>query len=135
MKTPSVKALIAYGLTREQAKLVKRLGKVDDDREALSKLIEEECPETWAYARSCYNDPFASQMWRTTMVLHAIDKIVGTYGVEPLGRVRMREGPPYEYLNAGDSYTTTLVYKRRTDNLYFSSWATIAERLPKGELE
>lgn len=36
--------------------------------------------------------------------------------------------PPYEYLDAGDPYTPTLIYKRDTDNLYIGCWGDIAER-------
>jgi hypothetical protein len=54
---------------------------------------------------------------------------MGTYGVEPLGDVEMREGPPYEYCNMGDPYRYTLIYKRATDNLYVACWGDIAERM------
>ena len=136
MKTPSVKALRATfrDLTAEQASLIKRLAAARDDREALATILESECPVTWAYLRSCYNDPLSSRMWRTTMVLHAIDTIVGTCGVEALGD---GEGPsyapPFEYLNAGDTYAATLVYKRASDRLFVGCWGDVAERLPASE--
>lgn len=117
-------------LTAKQANLIRRLAHAVDDRGKLEPLIERECPETWRYARSCHNDPFDTGMWRRTMALHAIDRILGTYGVEALGPVSMREGPPYEYMNAGDPYVTTLIYRRDTDNLFIGSWGPIAERHP-----
>lgn len=43
----------------------------------------------------------------------------------------MYQGPPYEYLDSGDSYNATLIYKRATDNLYIGCWSTIAERMPR----
>lgn len=131
MKSPSVKSLLAsFDIAREQALLVKELCAVAGERFMLAALIEAKCPETHAYARSCYSDPYSSQMWRRTMVLHAIDQIVGTCGVEGLGPGDAFNGyaPPYEYLNAGDPYTTTLIYKRDTDNLYLGAWGPIAER-------
>ena len=76
-----------------------------------------------------YSDPYNSHMWRVTVALHAIDKIMGTYGVEPLGPVGT-SGPPYEYLNTGDSYGTTLIYRKSTDNLFIGDWGSIAERHP-----
>ncbi len=136
MKSPSLKRLIeTFKLDVEQAKLIKQIAVATDDGEALRKLIDDKCPETARYAGRCYHDPFRSQMWRVTMALHAIDKIVGTCGVEALGEGRHSEGyaPPWEYLNTGDSYGTTLIYSRDSDNLYIGCWATIAERLPRNE--
>lgn len=130
MRTPSIKRLVAtFDLTREQASLIKRLGVACDSAEALSTLIEAECPATDRYARSCFHNPYTSQMWRRTMALHAIDCILGTHGVESLGEGKHSEGyaSPYEYCNAGDPYAATLIYRRATDNLYVGCWATLVE--------
>lgn len=62
------------------------------------------------------------------MMLHAIDEILGTFGVEPLGPVDMRDGPPFEYCNTGDSYAATIIYSRESDTLRIGSWGDIAER-------
>lgn len=63
--------------------------------------------------------------------LHAINEILGTYGVEALGPARgPSQSTPYEYLNAGDTYATTLIYNRKTDTLSVGSWGDIAERHP-----
>lgn len=110
------------------ARLIKRLCAAADDRDALRAIIEAQCPETDRYARSCYNDPYHGGMWRRTLILHAIDRILGTCGVEPLGAVDMRQGPPYEYCNAGDPYVATLIYKRETDTVRIGSWGDIVER-------
>lgn len=134
MRAPTAKRLCAtFDIDRKQANLIRKLAKACDSGEKLESLIAKHCPSTDAYARSCHHWPFSSHMWRVTMVLHAIDAIIGTYGVEGLGRGSFRVGPPYEYCNAGDPYATTLIYKRATDNLYIGCWGTIAERLPKGE--
>lgn len=135
MRTPSVKSLLAAfrDLDSKGANLIRKLAKACDDSDALSALIATHCLATFQYARSCHGDPFATHMWRVTLVLHAIDTILGTHGVECLGEGEHRNGyaPPYEYCNTGDSYATTLIYKRATDNLYIGSWATIAERMPR----
>lgn len=132
MRSPSIKALVdTFRITEDEAKLVKQLCSLADDRDALEALIAEKCPATDAYARSCYNSPWTSGMWRRTMILHAIDKIVDTCGVEPLGPMndhRVGYAPPYEYLNTGDSYAATLIYKRATDNLFIGDWGSIAEK-------
>lgn len=137
MRSPSVKRLIeTFNITRPQAKLIKELCKAVSSEAVLQDLIERRCPATHAYAKSCYNSPFHSRMWRTTLVLHAVDDIIGTYGVEPLGK----GAPPdyimqYEYCNPGDPYSATLIYNRTTDNLYIGCWGTVAERLSQKECE
>jgi len=137
IKVPSAARLCTAfpQLEREQALLIRKLAHVRDEPERLGALLEKECPETDAYRRRCYNDPLDSRMWRTTLVLHAIDLILGTSGVEVLGEPEdFRSAPPYEYCNTGDSYGTTLVYHRDADAIRIGSWADIAERMPeKGE--
>ncbi len=39
----------------------------------------------------------------------------------------MDYAPPYEYCNAGDPYSATLIYKRATDTLLIAGWGDIAE--------
>lgn len=130
MRCPSTDRLVATfrDLDRKGANLIRRIAHACDDREALASLIERECPDTHAYARSCYNDPYASQIWRVTTALHAIDRILGTHGVEGLGPQRSGDyAPAFEYLNAGDTYATTLVYTRDTDTLRIGCWGDIVE--------
>jgi hypothetical protein len=136
MQAPSAKRLLATfrDLTPEQARLIRALAHATDDAAQLAGLIAKSCPETDKYARSCYSDPYDSGMWRRTMALHAIDRVLGTFGVEPLGRVSMRNGPPFEYLNTGDTYATTLVYHRNADALRIGCWGSIAERMSESDL-
>lgn len=134
IRSPSVKRLCAtFELTREQAQLIKRLCALRDDRNALEVLVSRECPDTDSYTRDCYRSVYESHMWRTTIVLHAIDHILGTCGVEALGDTEPRAGyaPEYEYCNTGDAYASTLIYRRASDNLFIGSWATIVERMPR----
>lgn len=116
-------------LTEIEAELIQNLCFYADHREKLEDLIEANCPDTFRYARSCYSDPFDSAMWRRTLVLHAIDRILGTCGVEPIGDVDLHYGPPYEYLNAGDAYSTTLIFHRESDMLEIGCYGDIVERL------
>lgn len=53
--------------------------------------------------RECYNPPS-----KHDVLMHAIDACLETHGPECLGEVDMHDGPPFEYLNVGDSYTSTL---------------------------
>lgn len=133
MRCPSTPNLMSrLNLTPEQAKLVRALARATDDGEVLSTLVEGSYPKTASYVRSMYSDPYHSHMWRVTVALHAMDEVVGTSGVEALGpgdSDSMRP-PPYEYLNTGDTYAATLVYRRKTDSLSIDSWGDIAERHP-----
>lgn len=117
MRAPSSKALIqAFDLSAQEANLIRRLAHAAGQPATLRALIERSCPETANYVRSLYNDPYDSHMWRVTVVLHAIDHILNGHGVESLG--------PYEYINMGDAYAQTLIYKRSSDSL------RIAEKHP-----
>jgi hypothetical protein len=134
MRSPSVKTLTEAfrDLSATDARLIKRIAKATDAPEALRKLIDERCPKTADYVRSMYSDPYNSHMWRVTVALHAVNGILGTHGVEGLGpEVSGIAPPPYEYLNAGDTYATTLIYTRKTDTLRVGCWGDIAERFPE----
>lgn len=135
MRAPSVNAMVeALGLSTEQAKLVRKLAKHVDDPQKLSDLVEESCPRTVDYVRSLHGDPWNSHMWRVTVALYAMDEVVGTHGVEGLGSSSSStHAPPYEYLNAGDPYVATLIYKRSSDALSIGGWGDIAERHPEWE--
>jgi hypothetical protein len=129
---PASKLEKAFRLTRKEANLVRRFAKAVDDRDKLEALVDSGVvPSTEAYVRQMYNSPYNSFMWRVTVALHAIDNIVDGYGVEglgPSGSASEGYAPPYEYINFGDPYVTTLIYKRDTDTLFIGSWGDIVER-------
>lgn len=133
MRMPSVKTLCAEfrNLERSDALLLRRIGKAAHSEERLRAVIEAKCPATADYVRGMYGNPYDSHMWRVTVALHAMDKILGTCGVEGLGGGNAFNAPPYEYLNAGDPYVATLIYTRATDTIRVGSWGDIAERLPR----
>lgn len=131
MRCPSATKLIDTfrDLDRKQANLIRRLAHACDHGDLLAVLIERECPETHAYVRSLYSSPYRSQIWRVTVVMHAIDRVLGTYGVEGLGPQRSGDyAPAYEYCNAGDTYSTTLIYTRDTDTIRIGCWGDIVEK-------
>lgn len=69
---------------------------------------------------------------RHAAVMTALDALLGTHGVESLGDVDMRGGPPVEYLNTGDTYAATLVwYRDRARPWAIESWGDVAERLER----
>lgn len=152
MKCPSADRLVAAfrDLDRKQANLIRRIAHATDQGpdnttstgsdtststgpgtqpDPLAVLVEKHVPSTSAYVRRCYHDPYRSHMWRVTIALHAINSILGTFGVESL---RSRDdsfhgGPSHEYLNAGDAYATTLVYYRAANALRIACWGDIVE--------
>lgn len=129
MRAPSEKKLLEAfrDLSKKDAKLIRKFAKAEDDPEELEELVEK-VPATEAYVRSMYSDPYRSGIWRVTVVLHAINEIVGGYGVEGLGPGRSGDqAPPYEYINFGDTYATTLIYDRDKDRLYIGDWGSIVE--------
>lgn len=131
MRSPAITTLCdTFGLSRDGARRIKRIAAASRDGEQLRAIVDGECPATAQYVGRLYSDPYGSAMWRTTVALHAINVILGTHGVESLGPVDHLYGPPYEYLNAGDPYTSTLIYCRRTDSLTVGCWGDIAELTP-----
>lgn len=135
MKAPSASAMMeAFRISDDQAKLIRNLAKNVDDPEELSAIVEKSCPKTVRYIGQMHGSPWNSHMWRVTIALHAMDEILGTSGVESLGP---EEGssfsPPYKYLNTGDTYAATLIYKRSSDALSIGSWGDIAEKHPEWE--
>jgi len=135
MRCPSSQNLqSSLRISPEQARLVRALAKAADDGEVLRALIVGSCPQTAEYVRSMHSSPYDSRMWRVTVALHAMDQVVGTYGVESLGPGQGSSyAPPYEYLNTGDTYGTTLIYKRSSDSLSIGCWGDITERHPEWE--
>jgi hypothetical protein len=77
--------------------------------------------------RQCFNPP--SQHY---LAMTALDALLGTHGVEYIGEVDMRDGPPVEYLNTGDTYAPTLIwYRDRVRPWDVQSWGDVAERLER----
>lgn len=136
MRAPSAKRLREAfpRLNEKQVRLIRSLCHARHDRNRLLELLERYFPATAEYCRRCHTDPLGSSMWRTTMVLHAIDCILDTHGVEPLygpgQEPHETEAPRWEYCNAGDPYAATLIYHRHPDALRIGCWADIAERFP-----
>ena len=130
MRCPSKTRLIqAFRIPPQKADQIRALCRLVDEPKALEAFIVKACPATLRYVRSLHGSPYGSRMWRRTVVLHAIDHALGGHGIEPLGPVAT-SGPPYEYVNFGDPYTTTLINRKSTDALSIGAWGDIAERHP-----
>lgn len=126
MRAPSEKKLLEAfrDLDKKDAKLIRKFAKAEDDTtgDALRDLVESDAvPATNQYVRSLYSEPYRSGIWRVTVALHAINELVGGFGVEGLG-------PEYQYINMGDTYATTLIYDRDKDRLFIGDWGSIVEQ-------
>lgn len=132
MRAPGLKALTdTFRISEDDAKLIRKLAKATDSAEDLEALIAVKCPKTADYVRSMHSSPYGSHMWRVTVALHAMDVVMGTHGVEALGPTSGPSySPPYEYLNMGDTYDTTLIYRRKTDTLSIGSYGDVVEKHP-----
>lgn len=131
MEHPSASELeVRFELSKEKANLACALCDATDNPEKLEELIEQ-VPETARYVRQLFSSPYNSSIWRRTVVLHALDVLIGTHGVEPLYSPEQEphgvEPPAYEYCNAGDSYDTTIIYSREHDKITIDCWGDIAE--------
>lgn len=137
MRCPSVKRLVAHfpNLTPKDARLIRKLAKVPAVK--LAEVIQEHCPKTHEWIRSCYGSPLDTFDWRTHTRLRAIDEVMGTYGVEALGPEPSNPSTwhPFEYLNTGDTYNATLIYSRQNGahHLFISSWGDVVEHHPEWE--
>lgn len=131
---PSADALQkSFRIDSKEANQIRRLCKVADEPEALEALIEKEHPKTQEYVRRMHSSPYGSSNWRRTIVLDAINNLLEGYGVEglPGKHDSHRTGPEYQYINMGDTYSTTLIYKRSSDRLFIGNWGDVVERNPR----
>jgi hypothetical protein len=111
MITPSIKALRAITpdiATAKQAKAIFLMSR--------SQLAE--TPAGAARIAECYHPPKTYDIR-----MHALDALLGTHGVEGFESAR---GGTVMYLNAGDTYTPTIV--RFRGHYRVACWGDIAER-------
>jgi hypothetical protein len=132
VRCPTAKSLTAaFRIDQSTANKIRQLCKTVDNADKFQSLIAKSHPKTHKYTLSMYNSPYDSPMWRRTVMLDAINHLLEGFGVEALGpNIGGMKPPPYEYINMGDTYNTTLIYKRSSDNLFIGSWGDIAEKHP-----
>lgn len=135
MRAPSAESLMkTFRIERKDANRIRLAAKAVDNPDALRKVIEDHFPATQEWVFSLHSSPYDSKIWRVTTALNAMDEALGSSGVEGLGPPRSGDyAPPYEYLNMGDPYVATLIYRRRTDTLSIGNWGAIVEAHPSWE--
>ena len=112
MRTPSIKSLLRVsGVTPEQAREAKRILQMT--------RAELEClPVGAARVAECYHPPKTYDLR-----LECLNAALGMHGVEGF---QTSCGDWVTYLNAGDTYTDTIIYYRGTYRV--ACWGNIAER-------
>lgn len=80
-------------------------------------------PVTNQWAASCYNYPR-----RIDLILSAMNETAGTYGVEAFNSRKSRMHAIAEYLNTGDTYATTLLFRHDSGTFRLTSWGDFMER-------
>jgi hypothetical protein len=109
---PSKKALItALNITPEQADTVRGLIRGETRTKNPAQF-----PKSNAYFSKCHHEPK-----RLHRILECLNETLEMHGVECLGEVKTY-GPPAEYLNAGDTYTATLLFDHIAGNFKLTSW-------------
>ena len=116
MRCASVESLTAiHGVDEQTAKLVRAVWRAESRDEIIAA-----CPESADYGRDFYTRPTLRECKRD-----AIDRLIGTYGVEYLG-VSRKTGEDVYYCNAGDGYAATVIFSGST--LRVGCWADMVER-------
>lgn len=128
---PSIKTLTSSlkDVDVARAKLIRTAIKIES-YEDLGSFADKHCPKTTAWFQQCFNSPNKGDVRA-----HILDELLGTFGVEYLfkGSDGLRcdpesqhDSPICTYLNAGDTYATTLLkYRGRWQ---VGCWGDIAEK-------
>ncbi len=113
-----------FDITVESALLIKTLCRYADSPHCLEDVVDstDALDSTEEYVNQMYSSPYLSAVWRRTVVLHAINVLIDGHGVECSPCVGLSP-PTVEYINMGDLYSSALVYKRSSDNLFVGCFA------------
>ena len=111
-RIPSRRALVA-AFGSEHGSAIRRILDGRTDPESI--------PATDAWARSCYNQPRASQL-----IEHACNEVLGGFDCEAIEADGVW-GSFYcsfvaGYINMGDTYATTLLFDYYRNAVYITSW-------------
>lgn len=110
MRIPSIKTL--QPIFGERAKEAREL------LQGTRKTKAYQSVQDWM--RQCYHEPIYQDR-----LMVALNEIAGTYGVESF---ETHKNNRYDYLNAGDPYSATLIYSHTTNTVRVSAWGDIVER-------
>jgi hypothetical protein len=123
MNFHSVKVIMeALNVDRKTALRIRGVvkGTINPDDETLF-------PQTDRWIRQCYHRPDD-----VSLQLSALNELINGFGVEGLGKNdRAPYTPPFEYINTGDTYNTTIIRDNRKDRFFISTWGDVVETHPR----
>jgi len=124
MRHPTADEIVAAfrDVTPEVAALMCELCDAADDSDKLPEVIERAVPELESDAR--YRFQLDTCEKRYFLVLRALDKLLGTHGVEFIPHEHSHEAWPY--LNTGHYEAPTFVLEN--DSLLITSWLDVVEQ-------
>lgn len=115
---PSAAAIAAaMSLPLETAKTLRGLAKGE-----IRVTGNPDFPKTNAWISSCYHEPR-----RIERILSAMDEAAGTFGVEAFNSRKSRMHAIAEYLNTGDTYSPTMLFRHDTGTFRLTSWGDFFE--------
>lgn len=88
-------------------------------------------PAVTAWAEKCYHDPRDSEDAYAECLMTALNAIIGGYGTEAIeGRYvdRYHFNIQAEYVNTGDTYSTTVLLDHETDRLQITTFGDWVEK-------
>ena len=116
--TPTIKTLMArLDLDRATALKARKLMDGRLDPESFESV------ERWV--RQCYHKPAPVEL-----IMAALDELLEGFGVECI-RENCDDSPAAEYINTGDTYTTTILYCHIRDRFIVGCWGDYVEWLER----
>lgn len=80
-------------------------------------------PQTNAWIDSCYHEPR-----RIERILSALNELLECHGVETFNSRKSRMHACAEYLNTGDTYSPTILFRHDTGTFRLTTWGDFFER-------
>ncbi len=114
---PAAKIAAAMNCDMETAKTARALM-----RGEVCVTLNPAFPKTNDWRNSCYNPPR-----RIDLILSALNELFGTFGVEAFNSRESRMHAIAEYLNVGDTYAPTILFRHDSGSFRISSWGDFFE--------
>ena len=115
-------------ITAEQATNVLKLMALDYEHGDIYAVLDQ-YPNTAAWYQNCFKKPG----WYEVEI-NCINEEIEGFGVVQCGPyLNMRKGHRFDYINLGDTYTTTICYDKEEGEYILSCWGDLEEEFPSGE--
>jgi hypothetical protein len=114
---PAAKIAAAMNCTLETATIARRLMKGE-----IRVTDNPAFPATNRWIASCYHPPR-----RIDKILSALNELLECFGVEAFNSRESRMHAIAEYLNTGDTYSTTILFRHDTGTFRLTSWGDFLE--------